>query len=164
MYDWPDAPEDMLLEYVLANHRGFGAHPVPGYPDDPTGASNKPDQIPNEFVEHCKDVIEIMGYRPCDRWRYWCSIIRMEQKQAEDPWAQGFPHTHGWDGLTLVHYIQVPHKGGALVIRDHNREVIKKFTPEVGKTAVIDGRTEHGVERVYGDVPRVTVIATGYFD
>ena len=159
---WEDAPTQELLDFVTANHRGFGAHPVPGFGDEPKAYTKNGEQaMPQSFIEHAKEVVERMKFN-ATRWRYWVSEIRAEDKSPEEQWAKGFPHNHGWSGLTLVHYLQVPERGGALVIRDWERKEIARFQPEVGMTAVIDGRTEHGVEQVFGDVARRTVIATGY--
>jgi hypothetical protein len=159
--EWPDSPVDMMKEYAIGEHRGFGAHPVPGSGDPETKMANKK-WMPTEFVLHSQDIVRNLGYE-AKRWRYWVSIISEEtNKHEEEVWAQGFPHTHGWEGLTMIHYLQVPSGGGDLVIRDWQRDEIERFTPQVGWTAVIDGRTEHGVERVWGEVPRITLISTAY--
>lgn len=160
---WDDAPTEMLAEYVDASHRGFGAHPVPGFGDEPKNIRKDVENMPQVFIEHCDQVMREMGYE-ASRWRYWVSKISEEPNKApNEQWAQGFPHNHGWEGLTFVHYLKVPPRGGALVIRDWERKEIARFQPEVGMTAVIDGRTEHGVERVY-DGERWTCIATGYIE
>ena len=125
---WDDAPTAMLLEYVDANHRGFGAHPVPGFGDEPQAYTAHGEQaMPEEFIEHCKQIVVDMGMEPATRWRFWVSSIREENKPDTETWAQGFPHTHGWEGLTMIHYLQVPEHGGALVIRDWDRSEIARF-------------------------------------
>ena len=93
--------------------------------------------------------------------RYWMAVILPETFHDQE-WSQGFPHKHGWDGLTLCHYLQAPERGGELVIypEDDSEEIT--ILPTAGTTSVIGGFDTHGVKRIYGSIPRITVMTAGY--
>ena len=155
---WADAPTDLLREFVEKhrNDKHSGANGVSRNPEDHNG-------MPIEYQDYVADIFENVLHYPVKEWRYWIGITLPGKNNTQHPeFAKGFPHCHQWDALTAVHYVQVADEGGDLVVCDDNRNVLTRFKAKVGLTAVIDGRSSHGVEAVRGATPRLTVIATGF--
>jgi len=71
-----------------------------------------------------------------------------------DPlYCYGFPHIHNNDLSAMSIVIHAPQSGGVTMCED------RFFPPVVGSGLIIGGRENHGVMRVFGDVPRIAVIA-----
>lgn len=119
--------------------------------------------MPLSFQNHAIECLDKVGYEyDPDKWKFWVGLTRPKTQGRLPGFSHNFPHNHQWDGLTLVHCVQSPESGGDLVILRDDETEIDRFEPVVGTTSVIDGWTTHGVATVYGEVDRLTVIATGY--
>lgn len=164
---WDDAPTDELLAYVEKHKR-------PDYSGSWAVSKVRGDRdtMPQSYQDHLVEVFHELKY-PVKEWRFWIGVtLPMQGVGGEvEPgnpkhvrWAKGFPHSHQWNALTAVHYVQCPadNDGGDLVIVDDEDHDLARFIPEVGMTCVIDGYTRHGVELVTGDTPRFTLIGTGF--
>ena len=155
---WLDAPTQMFKTFIEANMReGYtGSQSMSKNPTHENG-------VPVEFQKYIAQLFEDeLGY-VVKEWRFWLGVTQPDTVNNNAPkFAKGFPHAHGWHGLTAVHYVQVPEGGGALLVVDDNHEELHRFTPRAGLTAVIDGFSLHGVEAVTGSIPRYTLIATGF--
>jgi hypothetical protein len=158
IFEWEGCPVDMLREHVLGVVSG----------GHKTCESN---DVPQVFKDYAKSIIEgELGYE-VDHWVYWCSdITALENlKPSHVPpehdldWQLKFPHTHGWDGRTMILYLQEPEEGGALVVLDDDVETeIGRFEPKVGWAAVMKDHAIHGIKAIHGDTNRVTIIAGAY--
>jgi hypothetical protein len=120
--------------------------------------------IPEALKQHFRDCLESLGYAADPvKWRYWTGMVHPGHVSSREGWAKGFPHNHQWDGLTCVHYVQLPDSGGDTVVFEDDKVTERgRISPELGKTSVLDGWSEHGVEEVFGETDRMTIIATGY--
>jgi hypothetical protein len=146
---WGDSPIERLKNFVL-EHRGqhSGAHPLlPEFHDEP---------VVQEFAQFAKDSFEHLNLNAI-RWRYWVSVV----DPTKDEWAPGFPHVHGWDGWTLIHYLQPAEYGGELFTRDSKEDKWTIIEPQQGMAVIVDGKNEHGVKGPLSS-PRITIIATGF--
>lgn len=154
-FEWADPPRSALIEFIKSqrNPRSSpqGAQPIVEGVDHWTVKA---------FQAHCEECCQRLDY-PVARWRFWGSIMDRSHFKP-DGWCKGFPHEHGWDGLTLIHYLQVADEGGELVLLNEKGRNMHVYKPAIGTTATVDGRTSHGVRRIFGDTPRITIIATGY--
>lgn len=73
-------------------------------------------------------------------------------------YCQGFPHRHNNDLCAISVILQEPMSGGwSTLITDDGQELMT--SPQEGFGVLIGGREEHGVQRVYGPVPRIAMIA-----
>lgn len=78
--------------------------------------------------------------------------------ENDHDWCYGFPHNHNNDFLSCSVVLQAPEMGGATMLEDENGERTSyKAIP--GRGLIIRGDQTHGVARVYGDIPRIAVIA-----
>lgn len=154
---WEESPTELFKEFIdRAKKRNVGAQSISHNSEDENG-------MPIEFQEYIAGVFEVGLDYPVGEWRFWLGVMRSgEVNKHNSRFAKGFPHAHGWDALTAVHYVQVPESGGDLVIVDKHDETLHRFSPKVGLTAVVDGGSLHGIEAVFGDVERYTLIATGF--
>lgn len=154
---WQDSPIEALKAFVR-EHRGkhSGAHPLlPEFYDH---------HLIKRFHEYCISVFDELEI-PHVRWRFWVSMI----DPCETEWAPGFPHIHGWDGYTVIHYLQPALEGGELYTRekrgprgaDPAQNPWTIIEPQAGMSVIIDGDNEHGVKGPISS-PRLTVIATGF--
>lgn len=121
-------------------------------------------KLPETLKQHFRECLKLLGYKADPaKWRYWTGMVHPGHESNRKGWAKGFPHTHQWDGLTCVHYVQVPDSGGdTVVLKDDRVNVLHRFSPELRKTIVMDGWSEHGVTVVHGETDRMTILATGY--
>lgn len=138
-------------DFAVAHMEGQGAA-------TPLDESSLPPQNYRDWVQQTFKANDL----PMARMRYWVSVIPAQPESYPPAWSKGFPHTHGWDGWTLVLYLSQIESGGELVVRDDKGTVLGILPPKLGTAVFIDGRTEHGVMIPYGEVPRVSLIATGY--
>jgi len=155
VFEWADCPVDMLRDYVLANvsvgHKTCESH-----------------NVPRVFKDYAKSIIEGELGHKVDHWVYWISDITALKNLASIPpnqdhaWQLKFPHTHGWDGQTLILYLQVPESGGALVMLDPDMNEIDRFEPKVGYAAVMSDHAIHGIKAIHGNTNRVCVLAGAY--
>lgn len=155
---WEDAPTQLFKEFIEANKRdGYsGSASVSKRPEDENG-------MPIEYQEYVADLFENALNYPVKEWRFWIGVTMPDKANTNVPtFAKGFPHAHGWEALTAVHYVQEPDYGGALLVVDAEHNPIHRFEAKVGMTAVVDGWSMHGVELVGGVTPRYTLIATGF--
>jgi len=155
VFEWKDCPVDMLREHVLANVSG--AH-----------KTCETNNVPQVFKDYAKSIIEDeMGYE-VDHWLYWVSDIQALEKCEHTPpkhdpeWQLKMPHTHQWDGRTMILYLQVPESGGGLAILDPDMNEIDCFQPKVGWAAVMKDHAIHGIKAIHGDTNRVTMLAGAY--
>jgi len=120
--------------------------------------------LPEELKEHFRDCLSALDYEADPaKWRYWTGMVHPGHRSRREGWAKGFPHNHQWDGLTCVHYVQVPDSGGDTVVFEDDKVTERgRVSPVLFKTAVMDGWSEHGVEEVFGETNRMTIIATGF--
>lgn len=153
--EWKDCPVDMLREHVLANV-GPGHKTCEGK------------EVPQVFKDYAKSIIEDeMGYE-VDHWIYWISeITALENLKSIPPehdreWQLKFPHTHQWDGRTMILYLQVPESGGGLAVLDPDMNEVDCFEPKVGWAAVMNDHAIHGIKAIHGNTNRVTMIAGAY--
>lgn len=167
---WYDAPTEDFLQFIVDmrqqqdGHRSDGgisgsrALGVPG--------SDHKHIVPQAFHDHCVEVFENLGYGPVGEYRYWYGVTLPNKFNVnETRFAHGFPHAHGWEGLTLIHYVQTADEGGDLVIVDEeNHETLHRFSPEPGTDIIVDGYSIHGVEAVTGNRPRYTLICTAFHE
>ncbi len=153
-FEFPESPVEQLCALALDNS-------VDGNTSARDMDRNK---LPESIKQHFRDCLTELEY-PFDdaKWRYWTGVVHPGHKSNHVGWAKGFPHTHQWDGITLVHYIQVPDSGGDTVImEDDHVNILHRFPPELRMTAAMDGWSQHGVEEVFGETSRMTILATGY--
>ena len=155
---WLDAPTEMFRGFV-EKHMREGHTGSQSVSKDPTHENG----IPVEFKNYIAQLFEEeLGY-VVKEWRFWIGVTQPDKVNKTAPkFAKGFPHAHGWHGLTAVHYVQVPEGGGALLVVDDKHNELHRFIPRAGLTAVIDGYSVHGVEAVTGGLSRYTLIATGF--
>lgn len=157
-YFWLDAPTEMFKIYVESVMRPAfsGSLGVSKNPEDDNG-------MPVEFQNYIAQIFENELDYPVNEWRFWVGVTQPgAMAQHAKGFAKGFPHSHGWNALTAVHYVQVPESGGDLLIVDEDHNELERFVPRVGLTAVVDGWSLHGVTAVGGNIPRYTLIATGF--
>jgi len=155
VFEWEDCPVDVLREHVLANVS--------------TGHKTcETNNVPQVFKDYAKSIIEgELGYE-VDHWVYWISdIVNLDALKYVPPehnrdWQLKFPHTHGWDGRTMVLYLQEPEEGGALALLDDDMNEIDCFEPKVGWAAVMSDHEIHGIKAIHGKTNRVTMIAGAY--
>jgi hypothetical protein len=154
---WEESPTELFKEFIdRAKKKNVGAQSISSNSEDENG-------MPIEFQEYIAGVFEVELDYPVEEWKFWIGVMRSgEVNRHKKQFAKGFPHAHGWDALTAVHYVQVPESGGDLVIVDRNNKTLHRFPPKVGMTAVVDGGSLHGIEVVFGEVERYTLIATGF--
>lgn len=153
---WDDCPVEELREFALANVS----------PARKTCEDCNPPQV---FKDYAASIIEgEVGYE-VDHWKYWASNLTALDNLASVPpehnrdWQLKFPHTHGWDGITLVLYLQAPEGGGELVILDDDIETeLFRASPQVGTAAIMKDHSIHGVKAIIGNTNRVTLIAGAY--
>ncbi len=154
MHKWEGCPVDELRLLAIEGAGGNRATCVGFTP-------------PQSFVDFSKSIIEDeMGYE-VDHWVYWASNLEpldeKAQARSKDGWQLMFPHTHAWDGRTMILYLDVPEGGGELVVLDEDMETeLHRFEPQVGHAAVMRDHAIHGVKRIEGDKNRVTMIAGAY--
>ena len=155
---WLDSPTEMFKTFIEANMRD-GYTGSQAMSKDPAHDNGMPVEYQNYIAQLFEDELDYV----VKEWRFWIGVTQPGAlNQRAEKFAKGFPHSHGWHGLTAVHYVQVPEGGGALLVVDDKHNELHRFTPRVGLTAIIDGFSLHGVEAVVGDVPRYTLIATGF--
>ncbi len=149
-HQWDDCPVAELRGFV---EQHVGHHKTCEVPKAP---------LPAVFVEFARQIIEDkLGYE-VDHWRYWISSLApLDDPDAE--WQLKFPHTHGWDGKTLVLYLGLPESGGELVVLDQDVETeLECWTPKEGMAAVMSDHAIHGVKAIKGSKHRLTMIAGAY--
>lgn len=146
-YVWQDQPTQQLADYAHAHAGGMG--PAQHVTDMP--------QVFKDYAEQV--IVKGLGYE-VDHWVYWATV----QDPISDPidWMPKFPHNHGYDGITLVQFLEAPEQGGELVIFDNRWVVTQSVTPEPGLGALIVNHEIHGVRAVRGSKPRTVVIAGAY--
>ena len=147
VHTWRRAPLDYLRSYVeeRANH----------------GTITDIHDPPGQFVGYVESLVKgVFGYE-VDHWIYWCSILDPVDN-PEQEWMPKFPHSHGYDGLTLVQYINAPEEGGELALCDLDLNVTEMYKPKAGESAIIMDHEVHGVRAVRGSEPRITIIAGAY--
>ena len=147
-----EAPQEMvdeLRDYVNTIHiqKRKGAQAITDRQSDKELAM---------FKDWCSGVFDDLGI-PHNRWDFWCSILTRQDGNGEG--CQGFPHNHMWNGVTLVLYLQVPEDGGDLVVLEEDVEEAR-ISPRTGLAVTVGGYDDHGVERIVGETPRVTIITT----
>lgn len=153
-FQWDDCPVEELYPLAIA---GAGSN-------HKTCVGFTP---PQSFVDFAKSIIEDeLGYE-VDHWRYWASSLSpldaKAQVRAIDGWQLMFPHTHGWDGRTLVLYLNEVEGGGELAVLDQDVETeLACWEPTPGMAAVMADHAVHGVKAIQGDTNRVTMIAGAY--
>ena len=155
IFEWKDCPVDVLREHVLAN----------------VSANHKTcetSDVPQVFKDYAKSIIEDeMGYE-VDHWLYWCSDItaldnlKLVPPEHDREWQLKFPHTHQWDGRTMVLYLQEPESGGELALLDPDMNETDSFKPKIGWAAVMKDHAIHGIKAIRGNTNRVTMIAGAY--
>jgi len=155
VYEWKECPVDMLRDFALANVSG-------------SHKTCETHEVPQVFKDYAASIIEgEQGYE-VDHWMYWISELESVDTVAScDPnhdkeWQLKFPHTHQWDGRTMILYLQVPKVGGALVILDADMNETDRFETKVGWAAVMNDHAIHGVKAIRGGPNRVTMIAGAY--
>jgi len=154
VFDFSESPLELLREVVRDNTV-----------DNNTSARDVDrNKLPEELKQHYRDCLDAVDYKYDEaKWRYWTGMVHPGHVSNRVGWAKGFPHNHQWDGLTCVHYVQLPDSGGDTVVFEDDAVTEKgRVTPELGTTVVLDGWCEHGVEEVFGETDRMTIIATGY--
>ena len=156
-FRWLDSPTEMLKTFVEKHMRpNYSGSQAVSSADDDNG-------MPVEFQNYVANLYEEKFNYEVKEWRFWIGVTNPGDLNVREPkFAKGFPHSHQWDALTAVHYVQAPAGGGDLVICDDGHKVLHRFAARVGLTAVVDGYSLHGVEAVTGDIPRYTLIATGF--
>ena len=150
VHKWQRAPLEYLRSYVEERAvRG------------PKAVTTDIQDPPNAFQAYAQSLLQgVLGYE-VDHWVYWCSIL----DPVEDPdqeWMVKFPHSHGYDGLTLVQYLQAPEEGGELALLDTKKNILEMYEPKAGEGAIIVDHEVHGVRAVRGSEPRITIIAGAY--
>ena len=156
---WEGAPIQLFKEFIEKN-KSEGRSGAKGV-SKKDGAD---DSMPVEFKEYMSDLFENELNYPVKEWRYWIGVTLPQQTNEHLPqFAKGFPHAHGWDGITAAVVVQVGESGGELVlVEKESKKVFERFEEKVGRISVIDGWSTHGVETVGGEVPRYTLIATEF--
>lgn len=171
---WEDIPIEELREYILSRHLSedaarHGRAPHNGAVKVQTDQPAMPDSF-RRFAANTFADLDIF------EWQYWTGYYDRECPPGQPNFVSGMPHAHGWDGSrhaqyklghTLVMYVQVPERGGELVVmpefRDNkNMGPQHELAPAVGVGAVIEGNVAHGVRPVHGDTPRLACIATAF--
>lgn len=156
VFPWEHDLREEYLEIALSVNKGAAA----AQPWDPQ-IGTRAFLLRQIFAEHATALCEELGY-PAGNRRYWFGVWSPNQEDEKNPgWCPGFPHTHGWDGLSFAHVLQEPDGGGDLVIlpKDEPDYIIP---PDVGVTALIGGYVSHGIRVVTGVRPRVTMITAVY--
>lgn len=150
IHTWQNAPLDSMIEYVERTaNRGRKAI-----------TTDAPD-APGQFQAYAQALISGVLGLEVDHWVFWCSIL----DPVEDPeqeWMPKFPHSHGYDGLTLIQYLQAPEEGGELALCDQEKNVISMYEPKAGQGAILKDHEVHGVRAVRGSKARITLIAGAY--
>jgi|Cruoilmetagenom7_1024161.scaffolds.fasta_scaffold00637_16 hypothetical protein len=148
MHKWEGCPIEELRQ--LAIEGAGGAH-----------ATCMGFTPPQSFKDFAKSIIEDeMGYE-VDHWNYWASNLDPVDEGRE--WQLKFPHTHQWDGRTMILYLDEPEGGGELVVLDEDMTTeLQVFEPKAGYAAVMRDHAIHGVKRIIGSKNRVTMIAGAY--
>lgn len=161
-FDWPDAPLAEMIEFVRGHERKgtTGSWTVADSDDPVRGRKGMPDC----YKEQARTCLDQVGYEyDPTKWRYWVGLSRSDTKGRLPGFAQSFPHTHQWHGVTVVTPVQAPLSGGDLVLlEDDEQTEIFRFEPVVGVSCVLDGWTCHGISTVHGDIDRLTLIATAF--
>lgn len=147
-----EAPPDLvkeLREYVMREHRQkhHGAETFTDHQDEHI----------EKFKAWCQEIFDEHLEFDILRWDFWASMLTDQDTDGE--WCHGFPHNHTWDGVTLTLYLQTSDEGGDLVITENDQEEFR-FSPCAGQAVIVGGHDDHGVERIVGKTPRVTIIAT----
>ncbi len=147
IHTWEDCPIDELYPLAVAGAKNQHA----------TCIDFKP---PQAFVDFAKSIIEDeLGYE-VDHWRYWASDLEPVDESRD--WQLKFPHTHQWDGRTLVLYLNEPEGGGELMVLNEDMSEHTRFDVRPGMAAVMSDHAIHGVRRIEGSTNRVTMIAGAY--
>lgn len=166
---WDNAPTADFLAFIEAQRKvqdsnrpdgGISGSRALAAP----GTATTKEQVPQAFHEHCVETFEHFNYGPIKEYRYWYGVtIPNRFNQHEKRFAHGFPHAHGWEGLTLIHYVQTADEGGDLVIVDEkHHNTLHRFNPKPGTSIIVDGYSLHGVEAVTGNTCRYTLICTAF--
>jgi hypothetical protein len=145
---WDEQPTGELAAYA---HRTYTGNGITQWIGDP----------PEVFESYARHLIEkVLNYTAL-RWHFWVTVCN----PVADPslrWMPLFPHNHGYDGITLVQYLEVPEEGGQLVIFNDDLTIKREVTPKVGDGAILVDHEIHGVRAVHGSTPRTVLIAGAY--
>ena len=120
---WEDIPIEELREYILSRHLSedaarHGRAPHNGAVKVQTDQPAMPDSF-RRFAANTFADLDIF------EWQYWTGYYDRECPPGQPNFVSGMPHAHGWDGSrhaqyklghTLVMYVQVPERGGELVV------------------------------------------------
>lgn len=150
---WDGCPVDELRDFVVAN---CGAH-----------KTCIVHAVPQVFMDFAKRTIEVESGYAVDHWQYWISSLapldEVGKERAKDGWQLMFPHTHGWDGITMVLYLNEIEGGGELTILDDDVETeLMSWSPKPGMAALMRDHAIHGVKAIQGETHRITMIAGAY--
>ena len=146
-HTWEDCPVDELFALAV---EGAGNQHMTCIGFDP----------PESFKQFASDVIEIEDGYVVDHWVYWAS--NLEPVLGGD-WQMKFPHTHQWDGRTLVLYLNEIEGGGELVVLEEDMVTERqRFPVKPGTAALMGDHAIHGVRAIHGSTNRVTMIAGAY--
>lgn len=105
-----------------------------------------------DFPEFLDFVITIFD-KPIDIQSVYVGYLTETYINKQNPeWAYGFPHSHGPHLTALAMVIQVPESGGYAMLKG------ELYKPVVGQGVLIQGAERHGVKRIYGPTPRITLI------
>lgn len=156
-WEWNQAPFDEVLDFCLANTKGYAV-------------TTNVETVPDAFREYAEKIADAMHY-PVDRWHYWVSTLGgpkqngygVQRLQLSDEWMPKFPHCHGWDGLTISLHVQTPEEGGELVVFEDDQWTVRRtIKPTMGLVTLVRDHVWHGVRKVKGDTPRVSIMAGAY--
>ena len=157
VFGWDHTLRTQYLDIALEVNKGAAA----AQPWNPEMGSHAA-ELRGFFRDHATTLCEELGF-PAGNRRYWFGVWSPGQVDENDSgWCPGFPHTHGWDGLSFAHVLQAPDGGGDLWIKpsDGGRAFI--FPSDVGMTSVVGGYVSHGIRAITGTRPRVTMITAVY--
>lgn len=150
---WEDCPVDELKEFVVENCAHHKTCMV--------------SQVPQVFMDYASKIIEgEMGYH-VDHWQYWISSLAPHDEAGRNRsvpgWMCMFPHTHGWDGMTMVLYLNEIEGGGELVVLDQDQETeLARWKPVPGTASLMSDHAIHGVREIEGNTNRIAMIAGAY--
>lgn len=156
---WHDAPFEDLRQFCLTHTVG-------------RQITTEVSDVPYSFGDYARRLVEDWLNYAVDHWEWWVSVLDPADVRpvgygirggaVYDPdreWCTKFPHSHPWDGKTVVLHLDPPTAGGELVVFDDDREtIIQEVVPQKGLVTIMSDHTYHGVRAVGGIRPRVTIM------